>query len=989
MPIKRIALRLPRAFKPSTPSPNSPRSPSALNEIVSTACSINDLASPENRPEINGVGADAASEPNVGSNESNVGVRNPLIGGLRRSPRILEGSSEQQPVAVEDENSGDLVLPPATKKAKISSGSKKPGSKGVFFIGDPVPDEEARRRWPHHYAQKVKKRKKRRSIANADDEDEIILDAKCHYLQADLNREILSIGDCVYVKGEKRKPNYVGKILEFFETTEGESYFTVQWFFRAADTVMKDQAAFHDKQRLFFSDLKNDNPVDCIVSKVTVTQVSPRVEFKHKTLPPHDFYCDMKYSIDYSTFSTMEAGDSGIQNNLSPSNCSPTINNNVKKKLFSKQVHQNLNSGKTELALLDLYCGCGGMSTGLCLGAQLSGLNLVTRWAVDFDEAACNTLKLNSPETQVRNESADDFYALLKEWKKLCEKYVGREAVCRDSISRVTNRSNSKRKLRDDHTIPHGEYEVSSLVDICYGDPTNLGKRGLKFKVRWRGYDPSEDTWEPTEALNNSQECIQNFVREGLKAKILPLPGDVDVICGGPPCQGISGLNRFRNFDAPLDDEQNRQIVVFMDIVRFLKPKYVLMENVVDILKFAKGALGRYALSRLVCMSYQARLGIMAAGCYGLPQFRLRAFIWGCHPQERLPQFPLPTHEVILRCGFPVEFECNVVGYDEGQSRALEKALVLEDVLSDLPAVTNNEVREQMSYGSAPRTEFQKYIRRPKLVRNRHNAANAFQRILYDHQPLPQNDDDYLRICEIPHRKGANFRDLPGVIVDSNNTAQLDPKMERVLLPSGKPLVPDYALNLRQGKFSRCFGRLWWDETVATVLTTPDTHYQAILHPEQDRVLTIRESARLQGFPDYYRFCGTIKERYRQVGNAVAFPVARALGYALALSWLKQSGVEPLMTLPPKFSYLHTLQPLGEVSPEVEQDHHQDSQVMKTACKNLSPQQAEFESICAEVKQHANILMRELKGAQLSSDAITSIHRLLAIGNKSPPQSAR
>lgn len=71
-----------------------------------------------------------------------------------------------------------------------------------------------------------------------------------------------------------------------------------------------------------------------------------------------------------------------------------------------------------------------------------------------------------------------------------------------------------------------------------------------------------------------------------------------------------------------------------MDIIQYLKPKYVLMENVVDILKFAKATLARYAFSRLVCMNYQARLGIMAAGCYGLPQFRLRAFLWGCHPCE-------------------------------------------------------------------------------------------------------------------------------------------------------------------------------------------------------------------------------------------------------------------------------------------------------------------------------------------------------------------
>lgn len=73
---------------------------------------------------------------------------------------------------------------------------------------------------------------------------------------------------------------------------------------------------------------------------------------------------------------------------------------------------------------------------------------------------------------------------------------------------------------------------------------------------------------------------------------------------------------------------------VYMEIVEYLKPRYVLMENVVDILKFSKGFLGRYALGRLVEMNYQARLGLMVAGCYGLPQFRMRAFLFGALPTE-------------------------------------------------------------------------------------------------------------------------------------------------------------------------------------------------------------------------------------------------------------------------------------------------------------------------------------------------------------------
>lgn len=71
-----------------------------------------------------------------------------------------------------------------------------------------------------------------------------------------------------------------------------------------------------------------------------------------------------------------------------------------------------------------------------------------------------------------------------------------------------------------------------------------------------------------------------------------------------------------------------------MNIVEFLKPRHVLMENVTDILKFAKAQLTSYAVGRLVSMNYQARLGILAAGAYGVPQCRMRFFLWGARPTE-------------------------------------------------------------------------------------------------------------------------------------------------------------------------------------------------------------------------------------------------------------------------------------------------------------------------------------------------------------------
>ncbi|TYI15331.1 hypothetical protein ES332_A08G178900v1, partial [Gossypium tomentosum] len=626
--------------------------------------------------------------------------------------------------------------------------------------------------------QNIKSNRKDKSLDDDDDdEDKIVWNVECHYAQAEIDGCTINLGDCVYIKGEEAK-HHIGRILEFFKTTDGENYLS--------PVVMKQEAALHDERRLCYSTLVNENLIDCIISKVSVTQISPKFGSKSNSLPRSDFYFDMESCVDYSTFCTLPTDNSSKSHNSSKcyKEVFPTT------PAFSANI-PSFETYKAQLTQLDLYSGCGGMSTGLCLRAKALCNDLVAKWAADSDKSACESLKLSHPEAHVRNEAADDFLQLLKEWEKLCKQYrvknLERTYPSRSKISETVWNNASSAKGSD---TPPDEHEVSSLVDICYGDPCNTGNHGLKSAGRV--YTASDDTWEPIEGLRLLfTYCIQEFVTNGFRCA-----------------------------------------------VEYLKPKFVLMENVVDMLRLDKASLGRYTLSRLVLMKYQARLGIVAAGCYGLPQFQLRVFLFGAHSSEKLPQIPLPTHDVIVRYGYPAEFERNTVAYDEGQPRQLEDALVLRDYFSDLPPVANNEAREKMTYEKPPETDFQRYIR----------------------------SSEY---------------NLPGVIVGTNNVVRRDRTQEQQFLPSGKPLVPDYVFTLKQGKSKRPFTRLWWDETMPTVLTAGS----------QDRLLTVREWARLQGFPDYYRFRGTIKERYCQIGNAVAIPVGRALGYTMGMAFQKGSGM--------------------------------------------------------------------------------------------------
>ncbi|XP_016513164.1 DNA (cytosine-5)-methyltransferase CMT3-like isoform X3 [Nicotiana tabacum] len=729
------------------------------------------------------------------------------------------------------------------------------------FSGDSISHAEAMQKWPHRYINhkdRVKANGKPMTLNDQDDADQLI-QAKCHFAQAVVDGQIYNLGDDAYVQASNDEDDYICKIVEFFQAVDGMQYFTAQWFYRAKDTVIKAHDQFINNKRVFFSEIKDDNPLGCLVKKIKIVPIpsNVRLPLKESLRSNSDYYYDMMYLLPYSSF-------------------------------------------------VSLPQGCGAMSTGLCLGADIGGVKLVTKWAVDLNQYACDSLKWNHPETAVRNESADDFLLLLREWRQLC-------ASC--SLLRNNTPTHPFLKVRDEDEEDNNDngdedegsgddeqgeiFEVEELLEICYGDPKEINKPGLYFKVRWKGYGQEEDTWEPIEGLDGCQEKIKDFVAKGFKASILPLPGEVEVICGGPPCQGVSGFNRFRNSKNPLGDSKNKQLETFMDIVEFLNPRFVLMENVVDLVKFADGFLGRYALGRLVGMNYQTRMGMMVAGAYGLPQFRRRVFMWGALPSEKLPQYPLPTHNVVVRGGMPKEFELNVVAYDEALKVELKRELFLKDAISDLPPVENDEPKDEMPYIDEPKSAFQHFIRSRR--------DGTLGSVLYDHRPLRLNEDDYERVCQIPKRKGANFRDLPGVRVRANNTVELDPDVERVKVASGKPLVPDYAITFVRGTSTKPFGRLWWDEIVPTVVTRAEPHNQVILHPEQDRVLTIRENARLQGLPDYYKLTGPIKERYMQVGNAVAVPVARALGYSLALAMEGLSGEKPLLSLPPNFPCLEEL----------------------------------------------------------------------------------
>eukprot|EP00898_Chlorokybus_atmophyticus_P005117 jgi/Chlat1/5606/Chrsp369S00861 len=793
-----------------------------------------------------------------------------------------------------------------------------------------------------------------------------------HFEKVEIDAEHeIHLNQTVEVQGEEGKDNFIGQVIEIFQTQDGQGWFRARWFWRFHDTTLGQAIGGNyasvqpDGKRVFIANDVDDNLLSTIVKPVTILRV-PSSELKPRQDQEYDYWYNMQYDKQYTSFFALPDCLKELEHpplaERPPVASRLALDTQSASDATAKTAHASAadqHNGKEVRVLkaLDLYCGCGGLSIGFQAAGEKDGIEIRARWAVDMWEPALDTYRRHHPETKVYHMKAEHFLSLCKHFKRLCARYLDEVHTSAEEANMpivpggndIDELVSDSEDEEDDKALDDDEFEVEEILDIrikerdtkkqkqekekaqgkkkrkrndgkdeellqvddddaeddnggkCKKETQIHDREGvLEFLIKWKGYGDEHNSWEPEEMLHNCPEKFKDFLQEKKISGDIPFPGDVDVQTGGPPCQGVSGFNRFRDFEEPLRDPKNYQMAVYVACSHYFKPSFVLMENVADILKFGDralgqdGYLGRFAMQQLVSMNYQMRMGLIAAGAYGLPQFRLRCFVWGAAVGERLPPFPLPTHEVLPRSTtYPTKWSANLVGWDEGsKDLKLLKELRLEDAMRDLPPVDCYEKRDEMPYLSEPLNDFQRILRRPPPGDVKAGEPN-YSNVLYDHLSLPLSADDNERVALIPHRKGANWTDLPGGIKKEDGRYECGPNKVK----SGKPLIPKYATSFENGRSKKPFARLWWDDIVPTVVTRAEPHNQCILHPEQDRVLSVRENARIQGFPDYYRLYGRVRDRYTQVGNAVAPPVARALCMALVQSIHGYPSEEPVLRL--------------------------------------------------------------------------------------------
>lgn len=307
--------------------------------------------------------------------------------------------------------------------------------------------------------------------------------------------------------------------------------------------------------------------------------------------------------------------------------------------------------------------------------------------------------------------------------------------------------------------------------------------------------------------------------------------GGVDILIGGPPCQGFSSANRNSWSSA---NPNNQLIDTFLNYVESLKPKVLLMENVQGILWTAKhGAeqtglsVAHHVIKRLASSGYMFFPKLLDAAWYGVPQHRNRFFLLGVHKELGYSTedfgawgpFPVPTH-------------------GPGTANAF---VTVRDAIADLPPVGNGTLDPVCVY------EEQAERANPFVRMVRHGAPEG---TVTDHIVSRQADYVIERYRGIP--EGQNWQ----AIVD---------------------LMTNYAQVMRT--HSNIYRRLKWNEPSITI-----GHYRKsmIIHPEQDRGLSLREAARLQSFPDWFRFAGKpdsldggLTHKQQQLANAVCPLVTR------------------------------------------------------------------------------------------------------------------
>jgi DNA (cytosine-5)-methyltransferase 1 len=294
----------------------------------------------------------------------------------------------------------------------------------------------------------------------------------------------------------------------------------------------------------------------------------------------------------------------------------------------------------------------------------------------------------------------------------------------------------------------------------------------------------------------------------------------IDVLAGGPPCQPFSKAGRSKIRDrvrSGLRDpyDQRRDLWrSYLEIIRISRPQCVIMENVPDMVLDREMFILRSIVLELETLGYSVEERVVETRKYGVPQFRQRLILVAVQGAHHF-QWPVEN----------------------------DRPVTVWQAIRDLPEVQGGWRPDGGPEGwqgyDGPRTPFQRLMREgvPDDQKDR----------IYDHITRPVREDD------------------------ARAFALMDPETRYSDLPEE---FKRYRDDIFDDKYKRLDGDNW-SRTITAHIAKDGYWY---IHPTQHRTITIREAARLQTFPDWYRFAGPPSAAFRQIGNAVPPRLGRVIG---------------------------------------------------------------------------------------------------------------
>jgi DNA (cytosine-5)-methyltransferase 1 len=314
---------------------------------------------------------------------------------------------------------------------------------------------------------------------------------------------------------------------------------------------------------------------------------------------------------------------------------------------------------------------------------------------------------------------------------------------------------------------------------------------------------------------------IRDFDFKKLLKQTHTQPGELDILIGGPPCQGFSAAGpRF------WDDPRNALLKNYINALKILRPKWFLMENVEGLLTTKRGQYLYEVAKAFIELGYWIRIDKIYAHEYGIGQRRKRVFMIGnCLGYEfSLPKPLMPVHGAIFR----------------------HSNITLRHAIAGLPNATQDK-DARLTYHEEAADSYEAQLRNQKGWVSDHYYPNL-------------NSLQLKRIQALKPKQ--SMKDLPEELQHSSFARRANRRVK-----DGTPTD-------KRGGAPSGLKRLCFDEPCLTITSGATSE---LIHPVQDRPLTLRECARIQTFPDGFEFYGNATQKIQQIANAIPPLLAQLL----------------------------------------------------------------------------------------------------------------